>query len=99
MKENSTTQLQLGNLEAAPLARGAIILNKEKFIQVLSEIDSLYDINFLKNKIITLKQIISFPKNDREGITNIDGNGDTISLRKDILISELDQILKPRLLK
>jgi hypothetical protein len=33
------------------------------------------------------------PRNDREGILNIDNNGDTISLRKDILISELDQIL------
>jgi len=76
------------------MARGAIILNKERFVQILSEIDTLNNIDSFKNKIIALKQIIVYPKNDREGVLNIDGNGDTISLRKDVLLSELDQILK-----
>ena len=76
------------------MARGAIILNKERFVQILSEIDTLNNIDSFKNKIIALKQIIVYPKHDREGVLNIDGNGDTISLRKDVLLSELDQILK-----
>jgi 16S rRNA G966 N2-methylase RsmD len=94
MKTNNTTQLTLENLEAIPLTYGSIILNKEKFIQVLSEIDSLSDLNSLKNKIQTLKNTVSYPKNDKEGILNIDPNGDTISLRRDVLISELEQILE-----
>jgi len=37
MKTNSTNRLTLGNLEATFMAYGAIILNKEKFIQILNE--------------------------------------------------------------
>ena len=99
MKINNPSQLPLGNLEVTPMARGAIILNKERFVQILSEIDTLNNIDSFKNKIIALKQIIVYPKHDREGVLNIDGNGDTISLRKDVLLSELDQILKSQTLK
>jgi len=99
MKTNSNISLQLENLEATPLARGAVILNKDKFVQVLDEIDALDNLNSLKNKIIALKQIITYPKNDREGILNIDTNGDTISLRRDVLISELNQILQTKTLE
>jgi len=81
------------------LAYGAIILNKEKFIQVLCEIDALNDLNSLKNKIQGLKDIVTYPKNDKEGILNIDANGDTISLRREVLISELEQILEAQTLE
>ncbi|MEW6095840.1 MAG: DNA methyltransferase [bacterium] len=96
MKATDSKQLTLGNLEATPSGYGAIILNKEKFIQVLDEIGNLVDLTSLKKRIVALKDIATFPKNDREGILNIDTNGDTISLRRDILISELNQILKSR---
>jgi len=89
----------LENLEATPLAYGAIILNKEKFIQVLNEINALSNLFLLKNKIVSLKSIITSPKNDRNGLLNIDTNGDTISLRRDILISELNQILEAKTLE
>jgi hypothetical protein len=94
MKINETsTRLGLENLEALPLTYGSAIINKEKFIQVLHDIESLGDLNYLKNKIQKLKDIITFPKNDGEGILNIDANGVTASLRRDVLISELNQIL------
>jgi len=99
MKNNSSAQLTLENLEALPLTYGSIILNKEKFIQVLDEINNLSNLSLLKNKIITLKGIVKFPKSDREGLLNIDPNGDTVSLRRDVLISELDQILEARTLE
>lgn len=92
--KTDNTQLTLENLEAIPLTYGAIIFNKEKFIQVLNEIGSLSDLNSLKNKIQTLKNTILIPKNDKDGILNIDANGDTISLRRDVLFSELEQILE-----
>jgi len=94
MKVNDATQLTFENLEATPLAYGAVILNKERFLQILDEISGLNTLSSLKNKVITLRDIITCPKNDLEGISNIDANGDTISLRRDVLISELEQILE-----
>jgi 16S rRNA G966 N2-methylase RsmD len=87
-------QLTLENLEAIPLTYGSIILNKERFLQVLDEINALQDLNSIKNKTSILKEIIIYPRNDREAILNIDPNGDTISLRRDVLTSELNQILE-----
>ncbi|MFU2158401.1 TRM11 family SAM-dependent methyltransferase [Caldisericum sp. AR60] len=76
-----------------------LILNKEKFIKILIEIDVLQDLSSIKNKIIVLKDIITNHKKDREGILNIDANGDTVSLRRDVLISELNQILESQTLE
>ncbi len=94
MKNNNTTQLTLENLEAPPLTYGAVILNKEKFIETLAEVEALNNLSSIKNRIIALKDIIINHRSDKEGILNIDANGDTISLRKDILTSELNQILE-----
>jgi len=81
-------------LEAAPPTLGVAILNKERFLAILRESDNVNDLSVLKDKVISLKRIIVFPKDDREGILNIDSNGDTVSLRRDVLISELEQILE-----
>jgi len=99
MKTNNTTQLTLENLEAIPLTYGAVILNKEKLVEVLSEVATLNDLSFIKNRIFTLKDIITNHKKDQEGILNIDANGDTISLRIDVLTSELNQILESQTLE
>ena len=61
--------------------------------------ETLDDLSSLKNKTVTLRSVITYPKNDREGILNIDANGDTASLRRDVLISELNQILEARTLE
>jgi len=82
-------------LEAPSLSRVSIILNKAKFIETLEKGITLDNLNLLKNKVTDLKNVIRFYK-DKEGILNIDFNGDTVSLRKDVLISELDQILEAR---
>jgi len=97
--KNNDKQLAFENLEAKSLTYGSVILNKEKFTQVLQETKSLSNLNSLKNRIFTLKNIITYPKNDQEGILNIDANGDTVSLRKDVLISDLNQILESRTLQ
>lgn len=97
--KNNNKQLVFENLKATPLTYGSVILNKEKFAQVLQGIKILSNLNSLKNRIITLKNIITYPKNDREGILNIDANGDTISVRRDVLVSELNQILEARTLE
>ncbi len=97
--KNNDKQLVFENLKAVPLSYGSVILNKEKFAQVLQGIKILSNLNSLKNRIITLKTIVTYPKNDREGILNIDANGDTISVRRDVLVSELNQILEARTLE
>lgn len=95
MKTGKTGQLPLGDLEAKSGSYGTIILNKEKFLEVLSGINS-GNLNLLKNEIVVLREIIISYKKDKQGIINIDTKGDTISLRRDVLISELNQILEAR---
>jgi len=92
-------QLKLNNLEAFPLSYGSVILNKEKFIEVLSEIFSLNELSSIKKRVFELKDILTDYKKDEEGLLNIDANGDTISLRKDVLISEFNQIIDSQTLE
>jgi len=100
MKNNKDKQTALfKNLESAPFTYGTIIFNKEKLVCFLKGINDQSNPSLLKNKIIDLKELISFPKSDRKGLLNIDPNGDTISLRKDVLITELNQILEARTLE
>ena len=82
------------DLEATPLTFGVAILNRERFVEILKEHNTITDLSLLKNKVVTLKEVIAFPRKDQEGLLNIDSNGDTLSLRKDVLISELNQILE-----
>jgi 16S rRNA G966 N2-methylase RsmD len=94
MKSTRGASLNLfEDLEAKPLSFGVTILNKEKFVEILNECSTVTDSALLNNKIIALRGIIVNPRDDREGLLNIDSNGDTITLRKDVLISELNQIL------
>jgi len=100
MKNNKDKQTTLfRNLESAPFTYGTIIFNKEELVCFLEEINNQSNPSLLKNKIIVLKELINSPKSDREGLLNIDPNGDTISLRRDVLISELNQILEARTLE
>jgi len=100
MKDNKDKQTTLfKNLESVPFTYGTIIFNKEKLVCFLEGINDQNNPFLLKNKIIALKEIINSPKSDREGLLNIDPNGDTISLRRDVLISELNQILEARTLE
>ncbi|MBA7709201.1 hypothetical protein ES703_118113 [subsurface metagenome] len=95
MKTNRVAQANfLTDLEATPSTLGITILNKERFMEILEECGAMPDLALLKNKVIALKGIITSPRSDREGILNIESNGDTASLRKDVLISELEQILE-----
>jgi hypothetical protein len=76
-----------------------VIVNKEKFLETLGEFDSLNDLSELRNKVVSLKDIVNYPTRDRDGLLNIDSNGGTVSLRKDTLISELEQILETQTLE
>lgn len=93
MKDEIRNLLIFEGLEAPPFTPEAIILNKEKLIEILSEILNMSDLSSIKRRVSKLRDILAY-KQGEEALTNIDANGDTISLRKDILTSELNQILE-----
>lgn len=98
-KANNNLQLALEELEAISPTHGLIIVNKAKLVQVLSEIDTLQNLTPLKKQILMLKDTIDNFRQDKEGILNISVNGDTLSLRREVLISELNQILESQSLE
>lgn len=97
MKDKDFKQLPLmANSEKLIIKHTSIMLNKERFVQILNDCIAENNLNYIREKIRSLRDTIIFRGNDREYILNIDSNGDIISFRKDILISELDQILKAK---
>lgn len=99
MKFKDSSQLTIPIMEEMPKFNSVVILNQEKLIEVLEEIEKIDNVNLMKNRILALKAIINNYNNDKEGLLNIDSNGETISLRKDILFSELNQILESQTLE
>lgn len=87
------------DLKATPMSYSAVIVNKEKIKEILSDICSMNDLSVIKDKVFYLKSVIAHHKKDKEGILNIDTNGDTISLRRDVITSELNQILETQTLE
>ena len=75
-----------------PVVHDAAILNKEKFLEVLKEDSYISDLATLRKEIGTLTNLIVFPRSDSKGLLNIDSGGDTVSVRKSLLISQLEQI-------
>ncbi|MBM3253737.1 MAG: DNA methyltransferase [Candidatus Omnitrophica bacterium] len=69
-----------------------IIINKSKLLEKVEDAEKLNNVVQLKREIFSIKSVINYPKSDREGLLNIDQNGDTIVLKKGALIEELTQI-------
>jgi len=91
---NQTQQLKMSPFETSPLGYGAVILNKDRFIEVLDETLDAKTLAVLKSRVAELKRVLTNLRNDTIGIVNIDTNGDTVSLRRDVLLSDIDQILE-----
>jgi hypothetical protein len=82
------------DIEAAPASDGSIHLNRDEFIAALGELDSLDEIASLRKKTGELKRLIV----SRDSALSVDeeSNGNFLALRRDVLSSELDQILEAR---
>jgi hypothetical protein len=82
------------DIEAAPSSYGSIHLDIGEFVAALGELDSLEEIAALRKKTAELKRMIS----SGAGAVFADStsNGTVVSLRSDVLGSELDQILEAR---
>jgi hypothetical protein len=95
LRDDNTPMLP--NMESSPFVQGSLILNKEKFIQILTEVvNAIEDFSLLKKRMLALQRILLHRENDDEGLLNIVANGDTVCLRRDVLLSEVEQILKSR---
>ena len=69
-----------------------VIVNKPKLLEKVEEAEKLDNIARIKKNIFSIKLVINYPKDDTEGLVNIDQNGDTMVLKKVALIEELKQI-------
>lgn len=93
-------QLMLEPLaKGEPHSQGKAILNKEKFGEILLNILNLQDLSSMKREVLILKEIIQGREKDALGILNIEADGDTIVRRRDVLLSELNQIMESQTLE
>jgi hypothetical protein len=80
------------DIASAPSSYGSIHLNKDEFVAALDELNSLDGIAALRKKTGDLKRLIV--SRDSALSVNEGSNGNFLALRKDVLTSELDQILE-----
>ena len=82
------------DIEATPSSYGSVHLNRDELIAMLAELNSLVEIDALRMKTGELKRLIT----SRESGLLVDSqsNGDFVSLRRDVLTAEIDQILDSR---
>jgi len=69
-----------------------VIINKSKFLEKLDEAEKTENLVWLRGNISLIKSVIRQPTTDREGLLNIDYNGDTMLLNREVLLEELNQI-------
>ena len=82
------------DIEAAPSSYGAILLNRDEFVAALGELDSQNEITALRSRTRELKRLIASA--DSGLLVDSQSNGGFVALRRDVLTSELDQILESR---
>src|ERR1051325_6168678 len=87
-------QAQVEDIETSPASYGAVHLSKDEFTAALGELDSLDEIGALRKKAQELKHFVAAP--DSKHPIDVESNGDFVSLRRDVLASELDQIIEAR---
>lgn len=79
-------------LEEAPLSQSLVTLDKEKLLELIAKINAKRSLARLRQQTAALKQALD----NEDGLFSSSSNGNTVCLRRDIFISELDQILEAR---
>lgn len=90
LKEARQLELETAKTSSSP----GLILNKVRFIETLRHIRAQENLALLRSKTQALRISLTNPHQDTLGVTNISANGDSIPMRRDLLIAELDQILE-----
>src|SRR6266404_796530 len=89
-------QTLVEDIEAAPASYFSIHLNRDEFITALGELDSVDELNVLREKTTDLKLRVGSLGTNM--LVDSD-SGDFVALRRDVLSSEFDQILEARTLE
>jgi len=72
----------------------SIDLHRAQFLAALSELEAIDDVALLRKRIVELKRLIRIPASDF--LVEASSNGESITFRRDVLDSELDQIIEAR---
>ncbi len=77
---------------------GNIILNKDRFLEIVSEVEKIDNVNEFREKVEEIINSLT-SKEDTLYLVNITGNGDTINYKKEVLLSDLKQIIDSQTLE
>lgn len=95
----SSRQLPLMEFEEKRVQEdGNVIINKDRFVHELGLCLQEQDLTAIKARVSMLREVVLGLRPDQAYLLNIDTNGATISFRRDILVSELDQVLEAQTL-
>ncbi len=72
-----------------------IILNKDRFIEIMAELITLDENSSIKRKVEEIKNVLLTRKDDLF-ILNISENGGTVEYQKNILLNDLQQIIESK---
>ncbi|HKG21011.1 MAG TPA: DNA methyltransferase [Blastocatellia bacterium] len=79
-------------IEEPPSGYSSVVVDKERFIQLLTELDKEQEIAPLRDRVSAVRRIIASPDESSRHLLPEGANGKAVSLRRDVLVSELDQI-------
>ncbi|MCL4831987.1 MAG: hypothetical protein KJZ86_06085 [Caldilineaceae bacterium] len=99
MTMSQPQQFETRATEGSQNQYGKVILNKERFVQIIDEILAADSLPKIRLRIAELRPAIATSRNDSIGIVNIASNGDTISMRRDVLSADLGQISESQTLE
>ncbi|MEJ5246083.1 MAG: DNA methyltransferase [Bacteroidota bacterium] len=70
------------------------IINKSSLLEVLTNIEELDEKNRIQTEVLKILKILKNTSKDDLELLNFSNNGDTLSIKKDMLLEELKQILE-----
>src|SRR6185503_7073554 len=91
-KRQSKTQ---ENAQVSPSGNSPILLDRKKLLRLLANANAQSNLSSLRKKTAAIKRVIC-SENNGDNLHDADANGNAISVRLDVLASELDQILEAR---
>src|SRR6185369_12636697 len=95
MKNRKRQSKPQTDTQTAPSDNSLILLNKKKLLRLLANANAQRGLASLRKKIEAIKRIV-LSSNNGDELFDAAANGNAVSVRRDILASELDQILEAR---
>lgn len=71
-----------------------ININKDIFLSILNNLEEVNNIDKIKKELLDIIQIIENPNSDNYGLINITNKGDMIKYNTNIILNEINTILK-----